>query len=228
MIDTLVELFSIAPAIIAAGISAGGSLLGGAMQDKGTRAANKQNLKIAREQMAFQERMSSTAFQRSAKDLTAAGLNRILALGSPASSPSGAMATMQSETAGKGEALKTGTASALQAKIAQSQFDQIKAQTGQITQQTANELQKTLLTEQQKIAAQRANSALSITDPGIKAIRGVGESGYSIGSEIQKMVQKVMPYKAKRPYDPKSVRSKSKSPEIPVTWPQILKKIQDL
>lgn len=39
--------------------------------------------------------MSSTAYQRAAVDLNKAGLNRILALGSPASSPGGSTAVMQ-------------------------------------------------------------------------------------------------------------------------------------
>jgi len=39
--------------------------------------------------------MSSTAYQRAAIDLDKAGLNRILALGSPASSPGGSTAVMQ-------------------------------------------------------------------------------------------------------------------------------------
>ncbi len=226
MIDNLVELFSIAPAIIAAGISAGGSLLGGAMQDKGTRAANKQNLKIAREQMAFQERMSSTAYQRSAKDLTAAGLNRILALGSPASSPSGAIATMQSETAGKGEALKTGTASALQAKIAQTEFERLKAQTANINQQTLNEVEKTAISHNQKLMAERVNSALDLTKTPITGASELMDFLPGIGNRLNEALQKRNTFRA--PYDPKSVRSKSKSREIPLTWPQILRKMKDL
>ena len=59
------------------------------------RRANKQNIALAREQMAFQERMRDTAYQAAAKDLEKAGLNRILALGSPAASPSGQTATVQ-------------------------------------------------------------------------------------------------------------------------------------
>jgi len=52
---------------------------------KGARAASQK-------QMDFQERMSNTAYSRAAKDLEKAGLNRILALGSPASTPAGSAA----------------------------------------------------------------------------------------------------------------------------------------
>jgi len=64
------------------------TVIGGIMHNDASSAAS-------REQMGFQERMSSTAFQRSADDLQKAGLNRILALGSPESTPSGSMPDIQ-------------------------------------------------------------------------------------------------------------------------------------
>lgn len=62
------------------------------------RRANKQNIALSREQMAFQERMRNTQYQAAAKDLEKAGLNRILALGSPAAAPAGSTATVESES----------------------------------------------------------------------------------------------------------------------------------
>lgn len=94
-----------------------GDIFSGVMGFLGQRSANKANLAIAREQMKFQERMSNTAHQRAAKDLEAAGLNRILALGSPSSTPAGASAHMENEAA-----------AGLQAAIMKATLDQTKAQ----------------------------------------------------------------------------------------------------
>ena len=71
--------------------SLAGPVIGGLFGLGGAKSSAKLSQQQAREQMAFQERMSNTAFSRAAADLEAAGLNRILALGSPASTPGGAM-----------------------------------------------------------------------------------------------------------------------------------------
>jgi hypothetical protein len=77
--------------------------IGGAFSALGQVSANRANIAAANAQMAFQERMSSTAYQRAMKDMKKAGLNPILAgrLGG-ASSPGGAMPNIQNPLAGAG------------------------------------------------------------------------------------------------------------------------------
>lgn len=70
----------------------GGSIAQGIGSVAGSLGDMLYSAKAANRQMDFQQYMSSTAYQRAALDLEKAGLNRILALGSPASSPPGASA----------------------------------------------------------------------------------------------------------------------------------------
>lgn len=84
------------PAIGAGLIGAGASLAGGIVSALGQGAANRASVKLAREQMAFQERMRNTEWQSAVKDMQLAGLNPALAYEKGgASSPSGATAPQQ-------------------------------------------------------------------------------------------------------------------------------------
>lgn len=83
--------------------SGAGSLLGGLLGKKGQKDANEVNLQSAREAMAFEERMSSSAHQREVQDLLKAGLNPMLSLGGRgASTPQGQMATVANEESALG------------------------------------------------------------------------------------------------------------------------------
>ena len=77
-------------------LQAAGSALGSVLGFLGQRKANKQNIQLTREQMAFQERMSNSAYQRAMKDMKLAGLNPILAAKQPASTPGGASTRVES------------------------------------------------------------------------------------------------------------------------------------
>lgn len=134
--------------LIGAGIGAAGSLIGNAIGGsknlEATNSTNKANKAIAKQQMAFQERMSNTAHQRQTSDMLKAGLNPILSAtgGSGASQPGGASATMQTpDHSYVGKSLEAGISSGMNLMSTMSALKKQEADTANVSADTLNKLE---------------------------------------------------------------------------------------
>ena len=122
-----------------------GDVIPGVLSYLGGEKTNEAQIAAAREQMRFQERMSSTAYQRAMADMRKAGLNPILAgkLGG-ASTPGGAMPVLH-------DAIGKGVGSALQAKAVSTQAKQVESNVEKIAQEINNLKAAEDLTKTQRV-----------------------------------------------------------------------------
>lgn len=119
--------------LAAAGLSSGINFF----SQQQTNASNVQQAQVNRD---FQERMSSTAYQRSVSDMKAAGLNPAMMFGhgGPESSPSGAQAELRAPQVEPG-AVDRAVSTAVQLGVAQKTIDKLSEEVANVRAQTATE-----------------------------------------------------------------------------------------
>ena len=121
---------------IVGGIPGASVVLGASVLDLlGAKEQRKAQREMASDQMAFQERMSSTAHQRQVADLRSAGLNPILSAGGGASAPAGAGYTPESLLDGM---VERGATTAMAMKRLAAEIRQIDQMTATARQQERN------------------------------------------------------------------------------------------
>lgn len=134
--------------------NAGLGLLGGMMNMFGQSQTNKMQQQMMAQQQSFQERMSSTAYQRASQDMTAAGLNPMMMFssGSAASSPAGAAPSPMVKSGIDSDSLNKSISTAVQSKVAAATIDNLVEQNAMIKAQA--------LTESKRPALVSADTAL--------------------------------------------------------------------
>jgi hypothetical protein len=124
-----------------------GGLLSGLLGMFGQDKTNEMQQQMMAQQQSFQERMSSTAYQRSSADMTAAGLNPMMMFssGSAASTPAGASPSPAVKSGFDSDALQKAVSSSTQMRVADATIDNLVEQNAKIKAETLTEKERPLL-----------------------------------------------------------------------------------
>lgn len=166
------------------GVLGASALMGGASA-LGTHLANKASAKSVDKQLAFQERMSNTSYQRAMEDMRKAGLNPVLAYTQGgASTPSGASYSAN-------DALSSGVSSALAARklsqdlqIGDATIENLRAQNSNLSEANAKLIAETNAVYQNIFkmdTEMRLNSALAASSAEEAKVKALTAKGLELG-----------------------------------------------
>lgn len=117
----------------------------------GQQQTNQMAAQMMQQQQSFQERMSSTAYQRASADMQAAGLNPMMMFssGSAASTPAGAAPSANVKSGLDADAFQKAINTGVQARVANATIDNLVEQNAKIKAETLTETRRPQLVSAQ-------------------------------------------------------------------------------